>query len=191
MGRDFIDDLLDGLKRAVTPDTALLRDVIVLSGLPERTENLRYLGFNNQVFEEDNRKLEFSAVVVINNHRADNWRLSGYGKKISQLVFNTRWTRNALDLFINNLRCDPQIMDVIAASKSYFSLLGILRVAEYMKSYIGHRTVRSVRPVLAVPGIDPEQLKWVVDFEERNTIKESRLGNPFVSRSSEHQISGR
>ncbi len=191
MGHDFIDDLLDGLKRVVTPDADLLRDVIVLSGLPERTENLHYLGFNNQVFEEENRKLEFSAVAIINNRRAANWRLGGYGKKISQIVFNTRWTRNALDLFINNLRCDEHMMDLLPASKSYFTLLGILRITEYRKSYIGRRSSRSVRPVVVIPGIDAEQLKRVIDFEDRYTVKESGLGNPFLSRSSEYQISGR
>ncbi len=191
MGRDFIDEFLEGLKRVLTPDADLLRDVIVLSGLPERTENLHYLGFNNQVFEEENRKLEFSAVAVINNRRAANWRLEGYGKKISQFVFNTRWTRNALDLFINNLRCDEQMMDLLAASKSYFTLFGILRITEYRKSYIGRRSCRSVRPLVVIPGLDAEQLKCVIDFEDQLTIKESGLGNPFLTRSLEHQISGR
>lgn len=175
MSRDFIDDLLDGLNRVVTPDASLLRDVIVLSGLPEKTENLRYLAFNNQVIEQENRRLDFSAVAVINNRRGASWRLEGYGRKISQVIFNTRWTRNALDLFINNLRCDPRMMDLIASAKSYFSLLGILRITEYRKTYLGRKASPRIRPVLAIPGIDADQLDIVLDFEKRNTVKTARI----------------
>ena len=111
MGRDFIDDLLQALERVIPPDHKGLKEVLIVSGMPEATENLRYLSFNRQMVDEGDRCLEFSAVAVINNRRIPQWRLAGFRMQLSRLIFSAKWTRNPLDLFLNNLRCNEMLMD--------------------------------------------------------------------------------
>ncbi|MDJ0783292.1 MAG: hypothetical protein QNJ22_15050 [Desulfosarcinaceae bacterium] len=165
MGQDFIRDLLDGLKRVGPLDTARIKDVLIVSGLPEITENLRYLSFNHQVIEEKERVLVFSAVAVINNRRAPKFRLEGYRQKLSQIVFNSRWTRNLLDLFLNKLRCDTAMMDLLAAASAPFTLLGILQVDEIDGAGLFKRRIRRVRPIVVIPGIDSDAMRTVATFE--------------------------
>jgi len=67
VGRDYIDQLVHAIDRVVTPDAASLREILFVAGMPERTQNLRYLGYNRHIIAEEFRTLEFSAVAVINN----------------------------------------------------------------------------------------------------------------------------
>ncbi len=130
MNHDFIDDLLDALNRVMTPDVPVLKEILIVCGMPEKTASLRYLSLNRQGWNKENRSFEFSAVAVINNRRATRWRLEGYHKKLSQIVFNNRWTRNSLDLFTNNLRCNPEMVDILSAANGNYTLLGILKMKE-------------------------------------------------------------
>ena len=175
MSMDFIQDLLDALRRVLRPDEALLKEVLIVSGMPEGSENLRYLGFNRQVVEEDGRKLEFSAVAVINNRRAARWKLSGRRRKLSQLVFNSRWTRNPLDLFLSSLRCDEGMMDLLASAGGSYTLLGILTIHEVQGRGLLKRRLRRVRPVVAVAGLAGPDLETIEAFENANEIKRIRL----------------
>ncbi|MGA6924301.1 MAG: hypothetical protein WBY88_01395, partial [Desulfosarcina sp.] len=126
MDGNFIDDLIQAVSRVVKPNASLLKDVLVIGGMPEPTQNLRYLSYNRYTAVEQGRSCEFSAVAVINNRRIETWQLTGYSKKISGWVFSTRWTRNPLDLFLNNLRCNPSVAAVLAGAASDYTLLGIL-----------------------------------------------------------------
>ena len=185
MGQDLICDLLDALDRVADLDSALIKDVLIISGLPEKSENLHYLSFNHQVIEGNNREMVFSAVAVINNRRAEKFRLEGYKKKLSQIVFSTRWTRNALDLFLNSLRCHPAMMNLIASAPTPFTLMGILQVDETEGSGLFKRKVRRVRPIIAIPDINSEQLRTVVAFEADNEIRKSKIrGLPFSRKIS-------
>lgn len=176
MGHDFINDLLNALKRVVNPEESFLREILIVSGMPRKTEKLRYLSFNRQKIKEENRTLEFSAVAVINNRRINQWRLSGYQKKISQLIFNTRWNRNPLDLFLNRLRCDQEMMDILDSAKEDYTLLGILQVEEKTGTNIlNRRFSRRVRPVVAIAGVDDHSLKKVIDFEASNEIAKRKI----------------
>ena len=127
MSPNFINDLLDALKRVGTLDTQVLREVLIISGMPEATQNLRYVGYNRQSVQEENRISDFSVVAVINNRRAAHWQLRGYQNKLSRVVFSTKWTRNPLDLFLNNLRCDAGMMTLLRACQSSYTLLGLLQ----------------------------------------------------------------
>ncbi len=175
MSMDFIQDLLQAVTRVLTPNEALLKEVLIVSGMPEGSENLRYLGFNRQVVEEDNGSLEFSAVAVINNRRAGRWKLSGRRRKLSRLVFNARWTRNPLDLFLNHLRCDETVMDILASASGNYTLLGILTVNEIQGRGLLRRRLRNVRPVVAVPGLDGRDLEAIIAFEKAHEIKRVRI----------------
>jgi hypothetical protein len=185
MSHDFIGDLLNALTRILTPDAVRLKEILILSGMPEETDNLRYLGFNRQVVDQDGRRLEFSAVAVVNNRRVAHWRLSGVAQTLSQMVFHPHWTHNPLNLFLNLLRCNSPMMDLLASAGGDYTLIGILTVTETIGRGLFKRHYRSVRPVVAVTGIDAAGLQTVVAFEERNEIRQVKLrGLPFYRRVS-------
>jgi hypothetical protein len=183
MSHDFIGDLMNALKRVLAPDVARLKEVLIFSGMPEETQNLRYLGFNRQVVTEAGRTLEFSAVAVINNRRVEKWRLEGTARKLNRMVFNPRWTRNPLDLFLSRLRCNPQMMDLLASAAGDYTLVGILAVVETAGKGLLKRHYRSVRPVIAVSGIDAVGVERVAAFEDRNEICKVKVrGLPLYRR---------
>ncbi|MFZ7128475.1 MAG: hypothetical protein ACOWWM_20160 [Desulfobacterales bacterium] len=184
MSHDFIEDLMLAVGRVVAPDTKRLREVLIVSGMPEKKENLRYLSYNYQVVTGTDRRLAFSAVAVINNRRIPHWRLQGYRKQLSRIVFCTRWTRNPLDLFLNNLRCSPDLMDLMFSVRADYSLMGILEVQLLTGADITPRTVDYVRPVLAIPGIGNSAMETVTAFENTNEIRRSGVRSiPFYSKS--------
>lgn len=186
MSNDFINDLIGALDRIGTLDNALLKEILILGGMPDKTENLRYLSFNRYVYSKENKTIEFSAVAVLNNRRAEHWRLDGYHKKLSQMVFSTRWTRNPLDLFLNNLRCDSELMDIIGSANANYSLLGIQQIEELEKTGFLKRKVRSIRPVVAIPGLKDNDLNKIIDFEENNDIIKSRVRGVLAYRKVGH-----
>jgi hypothetical protein len=190
MGHDFICDLLDALNRVGRLDSALIKDVLIVSGLPAKTENFHYLSFNSQVIDGKDCVMEFSAVAVINNRRAKNLQLEGYQKKLSQIVFSTRWTRNPLDLFLNSLRCHPVMMDLLASSAADFTLLGILQVDEIEGTGPFKRHIRRVRPIIAIPGADSDALKTVIAFEASNEIRNTNIRGLSLSRKISRQSHG-
>lgn len=188
MHNDFIDDLIGAVKRVVTPNVGLLKEVLVIGGMPEATQNLRYLSYNRHTSTEQGRECEFSAVAVINNRRATEWMLSGYSKKISQLVFSTRWTRNPLDLFLNNLRGDTAVMAVLADAPSDYTLLGILTTTEVDNAGLARRRSHYICPVVAVPGIDVAKLAVIQAFETANQIKKTGLIGVRIYRKTGRQM---
>ena len=184
MGRDFIDDLLDGLQRVISPDMDQLREILIVGGMPQGSQNLRYLSYNRQKSEVDGRTLELSVVAVINNRRIPNWRLVGYRQKMSQIVFDRRWTRNPLDLFLNNLRCDGEVMDILAAAASDYTLLGIVWEEGRQGTGLRTRKVRGLHPVVAVPGLSAADQETIVNFESRNKIHKTKIrGLPIYRKS--------
>jgi hypothetical protein len=172
---DFIDDLIHAVTRVVKPNVGLLKDVLVIGGMPEPTQNLRYLSYNRHTTLEGDRSYDFSAVAVINNRRAGEWQLTGYPKKISQWVFSTRWTRNPLDLYLNTIRCDPSVMAVLAGATSRYSLLGILTINDLYHAGSSKKRAQYICPVVAVPGIDADALKTIQAYEAASQIKKSGM----------------
>jgi hypothetical protein len=177
MRANFIDDLIEATHRVFRPDSEALKEVLIISGMPDKTQNLRYLSFNRQVAREAAAVKAFSAVALINNARADQWKLEGYFRKISQIVFSPRWTRNELDLFLNALRCSPEIITLMATAGAAYSLLGILQIEDPGHSGIFRRWSQRIRPALIIPGLDREGYKIVEAFEQANEIRKStRIG---------------
>lgn len=189
MGNDYINALINSVSRVVAPNVQLLKDVLVIGGMPEETQNLKYLSYNRDTTVARGRSCEFSAVAVLNNRRADHLRLTGYQQKLSRWVFSDRWARNPLDLFLNNLRCDTSIMDVLAGTTERYSLLGILTVTELTGSQMTRPPGEYICPVVALPGIDGAALAAIEAFESANRIKKSgvigfclyrKTGGPLV-----------
>ena len=167
MHLDFLDDLLSALGRVLPSIPGQLREIMILSGMPEETENLRYLAFNRDVVSHAGGTVEFSAVAVINNRRIAHWRLAGLPRTLSRIVFHPLWTRrNPMDLFLNDLRGDQAMMDLLATSKSDYTLFGIL----HTESGGDYRSPRLTQPVIALPDLKGERLGKVVTFETVHRI---------------------
>jgi hypothetical protein len=180
MSPNFMNDLLEALERVIALDNQLLREVLIISGMPEATQNLRYMGYNRQIIQEENRTHEFSAVAVINNRRANQWQLGGYEKKLSRIVFSTKWTRNPLDLFLNNLRCQPDMIQLLKNSTAAYTLLGILQTEKIVGRGFLKQKLQFIRPVVAIPGLDAQGKSIVAAFEAANEIRKTRvMGLPF------------
>ena len=190
MQKDYINALIDSVTRVVTPNVPLLKDVLVIGGMPEETQNLKYLSYNRDTTVVNCRSCEFSAVAVINNRRADHFRLTGYSQKISRWVFSDRWARNPLDLFLNNLRCSTPTMDVLARAPHRYTLLGILTVTELTGSQLSKPPAQRISPVVALPGMDNRALATIQAFESANRIKKSGMIGLGLYRKTGDQLVG-
>jgi hypothetical protein len=167
MSRDFLDDLLAALGRVLPSPCEPLKEILILSGMPEETENLRYLAYNRRRFPTARGELTFSAVAVLNNRRMGHWRLEGFPRALGRLVFHPLWTRrNPMDLFLNNLRCDSRMPPLLAEARHDYTLLGILRVAPREPQ----NAPPWLQPVVAVPGLDKVRLQTILAFEDAHRI---------------------
>ena len=175
MSHYLINEMIRALYRVVEPDPAELTEVLVISGMPDKTQNIKYLAYNRHVVTHGNRMIEFSATAVINNRMTSTWRLDGYKRKLSRIVFNKQWTRNPLDIFINNIRCDHAVMDTLAWSAGPFTLFGIVNVSELSGNGLIKFEKTSIKPIIAAPGLEERALKIIVDFENRNTISKRNV----------------
>ena len=175
MHHDFIDDLLATLNRVTKPDSDRLRDLLIFNGMPEETQNIRYLSYNRQNVDEGGQSLAFSVAAVINNRRMAKWRLTGYREKLGQLVFNPRWTRSPLDLFLIRLRCYPAVVDILDTAAARYSLVGILQIEDQRAGGLSFRKRYRLRPVVGVPGIDDAAQATIEAFEKANEIQRRRM----------------
>ncbi len=166
MHHDFIDDLLEALNRIIQPDRDQLRDLLIFNGMPEDTQNLRYLSYNQQEVVESENVRRFSIAAVINNRRVAHWRLAGYQEKISQIVFNPRWTRSPLDIFLIRLRCQAAVMDLLENAAARYTLFGILQIQERQSGGWRRRKRNRVHPVVALPGASADKLATIKAFEQ-------------------------
>ncbi len=175
MHDDFIEDLLGALDRVIQPDRELLRDLLIFNGMPEDTQNLRYLSYNRQQLFEGDRTRCFSVAAVINNRRAALWRLTGYREKLSQMVFNPRWTRSPLDLFLIRLRCQAAVMEILETAAARYTLVGIMQVEAHRSGPRWRPKRYQIYPVLGVPGIDATALATIEAFEQATQIERNRV----------------
>jgi hypothetical protein len=75
-------------------------------------------------------------------------------------------------------------MDMIGSANAHYSLLGILQMDELEKTGFLKRKVRSVRPVIAIPGLKDNDLEKIIDFENNNEIVKSKVGGIAVYRKA-------
>ena len=168
MPRDFLDDMVNALGRVLPSLPMALREILILSGMPEETENLRYLAYNRHLISDAGRELTFSAVAVINNRRMAYWRLEGAARKVSRIVFPFLWARrNPMDFFLNTVRCSAAMTDLLATSRSDYTLLGILNIEQPQQKH----TPGLTRPVIAVPDLSAAHLETIAAFEAANQIR--------------------
>lgn len=175
MSQNYINDLIEAATRAARPDVRQLKEILILCGMPGETKNIQYLSFNNHTWTEGECAFTFAAVAVLNNRRAAEFRLKGNQKKISQIIFHKLWTFNPLDYFLNRLRCNSEMMDIMAAASSDYTLLGILtQEKERGKGYYRHKYLE-IQPVAAIPKLSEYELKRVIEFETTNHIRKVTL----------------
>ena len=175
MHHDFIDDLLGTLNRVIKPDRDRLRDILIFNGMPEETQNIRYLSYNQQRVDEGDQARIFSAAAVINNRRMAQWRLTGYREKLGRLVFNPRWTRSPLDLFLIRLRCDPAVLDILDAVAARYTLVGILQIQARRTGGLNIGKRCRLRPVVGVPGVGRSAQTVIEVYEKANEIQRNRV----------------
>ncbi|MDJ0811621.1 MAG: hypothetical protein QNJ02_08275 [Desulfobacterales bacterium] len=175
MHHDFIEDLLEALDRVIQPDRELLRDLLIFNGMPEDTQNLRYLSYNRQQLFEGDQTRCFSVAAVINNRRAAQWRLTGYREKLSQIVFNSRWTRSPLDIFLIRLRCQAAVIDILETAAARYTLVGIMQIEAHRSDHKWGSKRYQIYPVLGVPGLDATALATIEAFEQSTQIERNRV----------------
>ena len=171
MHHDFIDDLLEALNRIIEPDRDKLRELLIFNGMPEDTQNLRYLSYNQQQVVENESLRRVSIAAVINNRRVAQWRLSGYREKISQIVFNPRWTRSPVDIFLIRLRYQAAVMNILEAATARYTLFGILQVQKRQASGWRRGNRNRIHPVVALPGASADALAAIQAFEQASGIE--------------------
>jgi hypothetical protein len=71
-----------------------------------------------------------------------------------------------MDLFLNRLRGEPAMTHLMAASPKAYTLFGILRT----ESRGASANACEIRPVVALPGLDPRGLAQVEKFETENRL---------------------
>lgn len=163
MHLDFLDDILVALERVLPIDSDELKEILILSGMPEETENLRYLAYNRQLVTHPGRNLEFSAVAMLNNRRVPQWRLAGWRRSLSYIIFHPLWSRrNPMDLFLNTLRCNDSLMNLLAAAPPDYTLLGLLQIEWIQRT----GSILQTQPVIALPGLQGPGLELVEAFEK-------------------------
>jgi hypothetical protein len=176
-----IDALLDALEEVVQSDRGLLRAVIEESGVPEGNQRIRYLKFNRQRLRQKNRTITFSVVAVIHNRTMSKYRLRGIARRLSRRIFS--FSRNRMDVFLNNLRCDDRLPDQLERSSVPYSLFCMLQVDEVRPGRFFRRYYRRIRPAVIVCGLNPDERRRVEAFEEANEVLlAKRFGLPIYKR---------
>lgn len=173
-----VDALLDALEGIVQADREPLRTVIEESGLPEGSQRIRYMHYNRQVLQENDRTVSFSVVAVIHNRTMGKFRLRGVFRKLSRRVF--AFSRNRMDVFINNLRCDDTLPLRMEASPVPYSLFCMVRVDEIHRGRFFRRYYRRIRPAVVVCGLSDAERRMVEAFEQANEVLQvKRFGLPL------------
>ena len=91
---------------------------------------------------------------------------------------------------MNNLRCDPSVIAVLAGAISKYTLLGILTMTDVHGSGLTNRRAQYICPMVAVPGIDADALKTIQVFESENQIKKSGMIGLQLYRKTGSQVAG-
>lgn len=169
----MIDEVVAGLRRVVEPDHKLFEDVILHSGVPSKTQSLKYMRYNRQVVTQSDRTISLSVVALVNNRMARKFRLQGLKRRLSQKIFSL--SGSLMDRFINNLRCDDELTRLMASASGDFTAIGVLHVEEMDRAHLFKRKIHRIHPVIVIPGIDLQDLERVVEFERRNEVKKVRM----------------
>ena len=157
-----------------------LKEILILSGMPEKAENLKYLGFNCHIIESDDGSIEFSAIAVINNHRVDYWRLDGLHRRLNRFLIDKRVDAQSCGYFYQQSQVLTQNDEPAGRIQRCLHPLGMLRYQVAQVAGERKRKVRHVRPIIAVSGIDGVGAGMVAAFETANEIRTTKIkGLPF------------
>lgn len=179
-----VKQLIECVERILPPDYTLFRKVLLEVCPMDSTQSIQYLPYNQQVAYDGNRTFTLSLVAALNNRRAHKYGHGGVCKSLSRLAFVG--TSNLMDTYINRIRCDEEIIDAMAAAKGDASVLGILQVDEIQRGRMIKKRLRSIRPLVLVPGVGDTTLRTILAFEERNEIAKKKVfGLPIYKRTTQ------
>ena len=177
------NELIQCIERVLTPDYGLFRKVLLEVCPIDPTQSIHYLPYNQQEAYQNGRTLTLSLVAALNNRRVNKYRHGGVGKNLSRLTF--AGSSNLMDVFINRIRCDDGIVDAMAASKRDISVVGILQIDDVQAGRLIKTRLRSIRPLILLPGATAPGHETVLAFEKRNEIVKKKIfGLPIYKRTA-------
>ncbi len=173
--------LIQNIKRVMPPDIRYFEKILATAGPIEATQAIKYLPFNRQVVEESDTRKTLSLVAVFNNRRMEKYRLKGLKKQISGYLFSR--TKNHMDHFINRIRSNGTLVNLMSRAEGTFSILGIFQKDEIEKKRFFKKQFRSIAPLILVNCSEKMDVDHINDFENRHTIKKvKRFGLPMYKK---------
>lgn len=165
--------LIKDIDRIMPPEAAIFHEAIVSAGAPQAGQSLRYLPFNRQIHVNGDTTTTLSLVVLFNNARMERFFLKGLHERISRLVF--KFSFNIMDGFIRSVRLDRRLLRIMGSSAGAFSIMGIVQRDAIERHRFIRRRLRTIAPLLLIPGIDAASHDYIVGFEKRCTIGKMKL----------------
>ena len=174
MGADFIDDLLQAVHRVFPSDVTSLKEILIISGMPEETQNLRYLSYNRQAVEKDAVKNSLFGRGLDKQPPRSALVAKGLFQNNESACLSARVGPATNSIYLSMPYAAPPIsLHCSGAANAAYTLLGILEIEDRGSAGIFKRWTRRIRPVLAVPGLDEAALKMIAAFEHANEIRRS------------------
>ena len=156
------------------------------AGPPQAGQSLRYLPFNRQIHVDGDLTTTLSLVVLFNNPRMERYILKGLHERVSRLVFACSF--NIMDHFIRCVRLDRRLLQIMGSAGRTFSVMGIVQRDAIQRRGLLKRRLRSIAPLLLIPGLDEASRAYVVAFEHRQTIGKIKLPLLPVYRKSSRPV---
>lgn len=178
--------LIRGIDRIIPPDTPVFHEAIMDAGPPQAGQSLRYLPFNRQIHVDGDLTTTVSLVVLFNNPRMERYVLKGLHERVSRLVFACSF--NVMDHFIRCVRLDRRLLQIMGSAGRTFSVMGIVQRDAIQHKGLLKRRLRSIAPLLLIPGLDEASRAYVVAFEHRQTIGKIKLPLLPVYRKSSRAV---
>lgn len=165
--------LIRDIERLIPPDVPLFHEAVVKAGAPEATQPLRYLPFNRQVHRHGDMATSLSLVALFNNARMERYLLKGLRRRLSRWTF--AFSFNRMDRFVQAIRMDRQLLDIMGTADGEFSILGIVQLDETRRKRFFKRRFRFIFPLLLIPTTNSASRDYVIEFERRQTIGKIKI----------------
>lgn len=170
---NLAERLIRDIDRILPPETPVFHAAILDAGAPRTGQSLRYLPFNRQVHVDGDLITTLSLVVLFNNPCMEGFLLKGLPERLSRWVFACSF--NTMDRFIRGVRQDRRLLQIMGSASGAFSIMGIVQRDVVQRRGLRKRRLRSVAPLLLIPGLDAVSRTYVTAFERRQTIGKVKL----------------
>lgn len=155
--------------RSTTPDKKLFLDTLVQADIVESTKFSEELPDNQQTITEADQYHYLSLRRVLRNSNARSYQLSGAKKTWASML--GAFGIYSSDVLTRRLRSDSEIVELMHASTSPFSLLGKFETYDHSNPDV---LFRKTQPFIIIPGAK----NWVplARWEDENIVYEKESG---------------